>query len=576
MIKDKILKKYIQALKKIGISGSQAFLEDPKYFNFGDYSGTAPLKFSKQLGKSPINIAKDIKNNFEKDNLVEKVEIVKPGFINFWINKKILYNNLSEIINKNELYGKTDIFENKKVLVEFTDPNPFKEFHIGHLYSNIVGESLSRIHEFMNANVKRANYQGDIGLHVAKSIYGMQKNMKEQNISLKEFKNKDIKEKVNFMGKAYVYGANAYDQYKNAKEEIIKLNKKIYELDNSVKELYELGRKWSLQYFEYIYKRLGTKFDFYYFESDMAKIGLKYIEKHIKSHVFEESKGAIIFKGEKYGLHTRVFINSQGLPTYEAKDLGLISAKYNDFPYDLSLIITGNEIKEYFKVILKALEIINPELGAKTHHITHGMVKLKEGKMSSRTGNIITGEELIDKIKENVFLIIKKSKDIPNNQIDNISEKIALSAIKYSFLKVNIGHDITFDFKESLSLEGNSGPYLQYTYVRCKSVLNNSNIDHIELPEADLEKLEKQEINILRRLYKFPEIVIKSGKTYFPNLICNYLYLLAQEYNFFYQKCPILKADKKKKLFRLALTKSVGIVLKNGLYLLGIKTVDKM
>ena len=255
--------------------------------------------------------------------------------------------------------------------------------------SNAIGESLSRIFEFQGAKVKRVCYQGDVGIHVAKAIWGKMEN-----------------EKLNW-GQAYAYGAQMYDEDENARKETIELNKKIYaRTDKNINKLYDAGKKESLKHFGKIYKKLKTKFDYFIFESEVGPIGKKIVEKGLKDKIFEKGEnGAIIFKGEKYGLHTRVFINSEGLPTYEAKDLGLAEIKYKKYKYDQSFIITGNEVNEYFKVMLCAMDKINPDLAKKTKHIGHGMMRLPEGKMSSRTGNVITAETLIAVI---TFILVSK------------------------------------------------------------------------------------------------------------------------------------------------------------------------
>ena len=445
-------------------------------------------------------------------------------------------------------------------MVEFTDPNPFKEFHIGHLYSNVVGESLSRLYESQGATIWRVCYQGDVGLHVAKAIYGMQKladQMPDESAPLSI--------RAQFMGEAYAQGSKDYESNENAKKEINELNKKIYEQDSSIRELYKKGREWSLEYFDSIYQRLGTGFKRFYFESEVGRVGAELVREFLKKDIFEESDGAIIFPGEKYELHNRVFINSLGLPTYEAKDLGLVPTKYKDFPYDRSIIITAQEQVEYFKVVLKALEKINPELASKTTHISHGIVKLPGGKMSSRTGEVITGEWLMDEAVSRI------RKDYPEMN-DKISEKVGLGAIKFAFLKSVIGRDIEFNFDESISLTGESGPYLQYTYVRTKSVIEKNHESRIMNQGKDTESaLNLEELAVLRQLVHFPQIVENAQSKLSPNSVVSYLFELSQRFNLFYQKHRIAGNE-----LRLELTRAVGHTLKNGLNLLGIETVERM
>ncbi|MBN1162561.1 arginine--tRNA ligase [Patescibacteria group bacterium] len=562
-------------------------VEHPENMDFGDYAVNTPLVIAKRIGKSPMEIANGLKEHMvscleqEKDfAFVGSVEVAPPGFLNIVLSQKYLIDTLKDICETADkpggLYGAGTAFENKKVIVEYTDPNPFKVFHIGHLMPNVIGESLSRLIQNQGADVKRANYQGDVGVHVAKAIWGLRKEMDAKNYTLEDLEKMPLNNRIDFLGRAYAVGATAFNEHENAKAEMKELNKKIYDLDPEVKEIYEKGRSWSLEYFETLYKRLGTKFDFYYFERETGDQGLKVSRELLEKDVFEKSEGAVVFRGERYGLHTRVFVNSFGLPTYESKDLGLAKTKYEDFPYDLSLIITSNDIEEYFKVVLKALEFIYPEYASKTIHLSHGMLRLKSGKMSSRTGEIISGDELMNKVRDAVY---KKMED----KDWDIADKVAIAAIKYGILKNNIGGNIIFDEESWLSLTGDTGPYLQYTYARASSVLekmgdkleSDSKIEKLSL--SDTMKINEDESMILRALYVFPEVALAAAAEYSPNKVCTYLNAVARRYNTFYSNNRILDAeDKDLRVLRLAVTMAVKVVMSNGLWLLGIECPERM
>mgnify|MGYP001024963161 CR=1 FL=1 len=567
-----IVEKLEKLIKKVLTQDVEVTFEHPENFEHGDYSSNVALVLGQQTKQNPRELAEKIAGSIEKVKEVERIEVAGAGFLNFFLAKEYLVKEAQKIVEQKEKYGLGA--EKKKVMIEFTDPNPFKEFHIGHLYSNAAGESLSRLLVATGAEVKRVNYQGDVGLHVAKAIWGMQENLKEEGLSLKKLGEKDLSFRMKFLGQSYAKGDKAYVQG-IAKEDIEDLNIKIFAQDKDVQEFYELGRKWSLEAFEQIYKRLGTKFDYYYFESDAAKIGKKIVEDGVKKGVFEKSQGAIIFPGEKYGLHTRVFINSQGLPTYEAKDLGLAPTKYKDFPFDLSLSITGNEQKAYFQVVFAALKEVNSKLGEKMQHISHGMVRLPEGKMSSRTGNIVTGEGLIDEVKSRVQDIMKSSENEMSEEEKEIAvEIIAVGAVKYSLLRISLGRDIIFDFEKSLSLEGESGPYIQYTYARCKSILRQSSLSSKEFNVAELSFEEEK---LLRLLYRFPEVVRSAAQNFSPHMVASFVFDIAQAYNNFYAKNRVLQADtKEQKDFRLLLTAATAQIIQNSLNLLGIKTLERM
>ena len=352
---------------------------------------------------------------------------------------------------------------------------------------------------------------------------------------------------------------------------------------DQITSLYKAGRKWSLDYFETMYEKLGTKFDLYYFESKAGEFGFKAVQDNLRKGVFKKDQGAVIFEGEKYGLHTRVFVNSKNLPVYEAKDLGLAVMKYEDYPYDRSFIITANEVDEYFRVVLKAMEMVDADLANKTTHIGHGMLGFKHGKMSSRTGEIISGRVLLDLVKEKVVEKITQagvSQDegvkLEGEKLRDTAEKVALASIKYSILRSGIGHDIAYDEEEATSLVGNTGPYLLYTCARTSSVLSKAGVLVLDARKSGFE-FDPLELDVLRHIYKFPEQVVLAGERLSPNIIAGFAYDLAQKYNAFYSKIPIIKASTEdERKFRLCLTQAVGQVLANSLNLLGIPVVDKM
>lgn len=569
-----VIKKAIEELAL----GKEFTVEHPADEKMGDYASNVALVLAKEIGRNPRELALDLVNklrdNQELMRIVEKIEPAGPGFINFYLNRSYLLGNLREVFAEGDKYGSNNDFGGEKVIIEYTDPNPFKQFHIGHLMSNAIGESLSRVMEFSGASVVRANYQGDVGLHVAKCIYGIRELLAEKKMDVEDLKNWDLEERVAFMGEAYARGARSYEEVEKVKAEIEELNKAIYKKsDLGVNEIYDLGREWSLTYFEKIYAKLGTKFDQYFFESQVGDRGLQLVKKYMKTGVFEESQGAVIFPGEKYGLHTRVFINKMGLPTYEAKDLALIQLKSERVPYEKSVIVTANEVNDYFDVILKAASLVEPELAAKTVHIGHGMLRLKNGKMSSRTGQVITGESLIADVGAEIKKKMEeteKTKEI--NQIDKVVTKVAIGAIKYSMLKQSPGKDIAFDFESALSFEGDSGPYLQYAYARAKNVLKKGNVKEVGFVET--ESLQNAEEHLIRWIARFPEIVEAAKNNLAPNLLCSYLIELSSRFNLFYGQCKIVGTPEEK--FRLSLTKAMVTVLGSGLWLLGIETVETM
>jgi arginyl-tRNA synthetase len=407
--------------------------------------------------KNPRELSEKIKIELEKNlpKEISKVEVAGAGFINFYLSREFFTESIKDILNKKENWGKNNLLSGKKIMVEYTDPNPFKPFHIGHLMTNAIGESVSRIVEFSGAETVRANYQGDVGPHVAKAIYVLQKNKAVTFSAMAE--NVTVSENAQYIGKCYSDGSNLYDTDENAKKEIEIINKKVYDRsDEEINKIYDWGRKVTLEAFEELYKILGTKFEHYFFESVMAPIGEKIVRENI-GKVFDESDGAIIFHGEKYDskLHTRVFINSQGLPTYESKEIGLTVTKFEKENPDISIVVTATEQAEYMKVVQKAISLIHPDYESRMKHITHGMMKFASGKMSSRKGNIITGESLI---RDSMDIVHEKVKDreLTDEEKNTISRIVGVSALKYSILKSSLGSDIIYDFEKSVSFDGDS------------------------------------------------------------------------------------------------------------------------
>jgi len=582
---EKEIEKIITEDVDLGISASERF-------GFGHYSSNVAFKLAKMREKSPLEVAKELVEKLDptqpsheasagkKSDIFLKVEAAAPGFINFWLKPEIFQKELAVILKEKEDYGRNDNLKGQKTIVEYTDANPFKEFHIGHLMSNSIGEALARIMEWNGAKVKRACYQGDVGMHVAKAVWGWLLAEKNGFLPDHPFEEWTLQEKVGFLGQCYKKGAFHFDLGEAEAKEIAEINKKIYEgKDKVVMEAYRKGRQISLEYFELIYKKLGTKFDYYFFESETEKDGKKIVEANMSDGkdkkgkgIFEKSIGAVVFKGENYGLHTRVFINSEGIPTYEAKELGLAQIKYKKYSYDHSIIVTGNEVNDYFKVLLKVMEIIFPELAPKTKHLSHGMLRLPTGKMSSRTGDVITAEWLIGEVEK---LVDKKmeNQNFDEKTKHEIKEIVSVGAVKYSILRQAIGGDIIFDFAKSISFEGDSGPYLQYAYTRAKSVLEKAGSDKVKFSL----KLVPSEISELEPvLCRFPEVVDRIGKEYAPHYLVTYLIELARVFNAYYAKVKIVDSADQYSPYKVALTSAFMQVMKNGLEILGIKVPERM
>jgi arginyl-tRNA synthetase len=375
------------------------------------------------------------------------------------------------------------------------------------------------------------------------------------------------------LGKAYADGNTAYEADEAAKSEIHEINRQIYEHDPAIEPLWKETRQWSLDYFDMIYKRVGTTFKRFFFESEVADRGLAIAKKAVEDNILVIDDGAIILDGKQHGVDTRVFVNKLGLPTYEGKELGLAELEFTEFGnVDQCIHVVGPEQKSFFQTTFKAEELINPEkFKGKQHHYVYGFVDLKDGKMSSRKGNVLPGVGLLDEVKKNIQEEFKVSEEI--------ADVIAVGAVKYSFLKVEAQKGISFDIKESISVQGNSGPYLQYVYARIQSMVGQEkpgNIDEFA-SSSSLDLLTPEDILVLRKLAFFDEVVAESANSFSPHILCTYLYQLGQSFNSLYEKRSILKEEQPElKKIRIFIIQRVAETLKNGLELLGIRVLSKI
>ena len=545
----------IHALASLGVSDAKPAIEHPSELSHGDYATSAALQFAKQAQKNPRSLAEEIVAALGSIDGVEKVTIAGPGFINFHLSGAEFARGIEEA-RSTDMWGANAREQGKSVMVEYTDPNPFKEFHIGHLMSNAIGESVSRLIQFSGASVTRANYQGDVGPHVAKCLWGI------KALGLDVHSSADL-------GKAYAAGAKAYEEDAGAKAAIDTINKLVYaRTDETVNALYDTGRETSLTHFEELYKLLGTRFDRYFFESASAPRGVELVQSH--KEIFEESDGAVVFKGEKVGLHTRVFLTSLGLPTYETKDLGLLALKREAGRFDESITVTAHEQAEYFKVMIAAAKEIDEikDIAEKTKHITHGMMRFAEGKMSSRTGNVVTGESLIEELR---VVARERAAESRAEDKDALADAVAVAGIKYQILRQSSGKDIIFDRERALSLEGDSGPYLQYAYARAHQIVDRAHAENISATADSSAEAN----DVARLVHRFPEVVEYAASLLEPHLLATYLTRLAGEFNSWYAQEQVLDGTPAA-AHKAALVDAVRRTLKNGLWILGIPAPEKM
>ncbi len=528
---------------------------------FGDYATNLALQLAGKVGKNPRAVAEalvgEIKSQLGDD--VKDVTIAGPGFINIALSDHALATQAKAAPS-----ATSAAYQDKVVVAEYGDPNPFKILHAGHLYTAVTGDAIANLYELAGAKVHRVNFGGDVGLHVGRAMWAILRELGGENPA----KLQDIPEggRAQWMTDRYVQGSTAYEEDETAQKEIVELNKRVYKLhednehDSPFAQIYWTCRQWSYDYFAYFYDRLGVHFEKYYPESENATLGLQTVREQQQKGVYTESDGAVVFRGEDYGLHTRVFVTREGLPTYETKDVGLIMAKWEDYHFDVSLIITANDQADYMKVVVKSIEQFMPELASRTVHLTHGVLKMVGGvKMASRKGNILRATDILDSAAE----ANKKARG------EQVEESSTNAAVKYAMLKQRIGGDVIYDPAESVSMEGNSGPYLQYAHARARSILAKSKAEAADLPD-----LQADERSLARKISEYPEAVNKAVDELMPHHICTYLYELAQTFNRFYEKNRVIGDDRE--AGRKQLVQHYADVLKHGLGILGIVAPDHL
>jgi arginyl-tRNA synthetase len=548
-----------EALVSMGAGDVTFAVEWPADLAHGDFATNAALAASKTLGRAPREIADELVALLKKSlgDDVASIEAAGPGFVNI----TLAHNAIAKVLSEASLsgWGKGDARTGERVAFEYSCPNPFKEMHVGHLMSAVIGEAGARLLENQGARVLRDTYGGDVGPHVAKALWALQrKGLKEPATSSE-------------IGDAYAQGSRAYEESEETKAEIDALNTMLYgtlakpedernDEERSLLETWRHGRDVSLAAHRVVWDALDTHFDYVIHESETTPIGKEKVIEALSQGVFKESEGAVIYDGEKKGLHTLVFLTSRGNPTYEAKDVGLAFLKEERMgPLDHSYITTASEQSGHFAVFLAALEEFAPELAKKTVHVPHGFLRLSTGKMSSRDGNVVTAAGLIEEVI---------AKALEKNEDPLVAHAVAIGAIKYMILRQAPGGDIVFDPETSLSLDGDSGPYLQYALVRARSVLAQSDLkpDASHMPETifDIERL----------LIRYPEVVKRAEALRAPQQVTQYLTNLAGEWNSFYAVERIRGGENE--AYKLLIAQTFVTTMENGLALLGIPVPERM
>lgn len=552
------MKQIVAALQKavqtISEQNTELELTRPD-LQFGDYATNIALRISKELGKNPREVAEQICETVRAENYgwLQKIEVAGPGFINISLTDAALL----EQVNNLEV---AQPYKDKRVVIETNNPNPFKDIHIGHAFNSIVADTVANLLEAGGADLHRVSYHGDVGLHVGKSLWAIFDEVgAKPKESLSGIGSTDDRAKK--LRDWYARGAGMYEEEPGVHEQIEEYTMQSFAPEGDVKYVYDTCKEWSFTYFDEVFKRLGSKpIERRFLESETDKAGREIVEAHI-GDVFEKSEGAIVFKGEPYDLHTRVFISKHNRTLYEARDLGLLKLKQDAFSADQSYIATALEQKEYFKVVFKAAELAVPNLAGKTTNIVTGTVKLTTGKMSSRTGQVVTIEWLFEQLEQAVRA---RSKNKNQQNADGV-----IGAIRYAMLKGRFDSDVVFDIEQSANLEGNTGPYLQYAHARACSILRNS-----KKQPALPQEITADERLLLAKISESSDSFNKAIAELEPHVVCTYLYELSQAFNRFYEQNRVI--DDPREPERLYIVAKYAECLKQGLELLGIPAPEQV
>ena len=577
-------------VEKVEVNFSVDFPQD---LSHGDVTSNVCLVAAKILNKSPKEVYEillpHLTSPYKGEEIVQKVEFANPGFMNFWIKSEIIQKELEVKLGSDDGKFLSKKYYGKRVLVEHTSINLFKQFHIGHLLSNFTGEFVHRIIKEVGGDSVNLSYPSDISIGVAKAIYIIKNN---GGLGQEIFKHSN-KVILTYMGGAYVRGVTEFKKWEenlsdeNNQNKIKEVKDLANNLFNNIEseelEIYNVCKKANIDDFKKFTKMLGSDFENFIYESEAGVEGKRIVLENAgdmgEGKIFSKSEGAIVYIPDeaRKDINTSVFINSEGNPTYLAKDIGLLALKFEKYNPDLSIYIVDNEQTAHFKSVFDAGGKINKKWQEKSVHVSHGRMTFKGKKMSSRLGGVPSGEEVInavlDEVKEKGKESGERFKDFTEEEKEKLQREIALSALRVSILRSKPGVNIDFDPDRATSFEGDSGPYLCYTHARCCSLLEKGGDLLGTVPLLYKERLGEVE----RKVFQFEKIIIDSAEEIAPQKLIKYLFELAGEFNNFYAHNKIIdENDLEKTTYNLYLTTLVQQVLKKGLHLIGVEAPLKM
>ena len=562
-----IIAKQISKTIEINAKELEGYIETPKDSKNGDYAFPC-FRLAKELRKAPPAIANEIKEKLEPVEEIEKVEVA-GGYLNFFINKSTLAEEVLGEISKTEQYGKSIVGEGKNIVIDYSAPNIAKPFHIGHLRSTVIGGALYNIYKYLGYNVTGVNHLGDYGTQFGKLIEGYKMWGEEYDIE---------KDPINELTKIYIRINEACKNDEQILENCRNNFKKLEDGDSYCVEIWKKFRELSLQEFQKVYDLLGSKFDSWNGESFYSDKMPEVIDLLQKTGKLVESQGAKIIDLEDKGINTPCIIEkSNGSTTYATRDLAAILYRARTYDFDKALYVTSYEQVLHFKQVFEVAKLLglDEKYTNGLEHVSFGMVLLPEGKMSTREGNIIKLEELLNEaIYRAKEIIEQKNPDLENKE--EVAKKVGIGSVIFNDMSASRIKDEVFDWNTILNFQGETGPYIQYTYVRTKSVLEKAGY----LPKIENVKIDnlsdEYSMAILKLIYNFEDILIQVTDKNEPSMLARYLIELAKAYSSFYNENKIIVDDKDVQDARVYLTYAVSQVLKQGANLLGIEMPEKM
>lgn len=533
---------------------------------FGDFQTNFAMVNSKVLKSNPRAIAENVVNNLIENDIIEKAEIAGPGFINIFLKEEYL-GGFVKTISK-EKYDFSFLDTNGDVIIDYSSPNIAKRMHIGHLRSTIIGDSIKRIYDYLGYHTVSDNHIGDWGTQFGKLIIGYRK-----WLNIEAYKENAIEE----LERVYVEFSRAAEEDPSLEDLAREELKKLQDGDEENNRLWKEFIQVSLDEYNKLYGRMDVKFDTYYGESHYHSMMPGVVEELKEKGLAVEDQGAqVVFFDEETKLHPCIVQKKDGAFLYSTSDIATIKFRKENYDINKLIYVTDERQQDHFRQFFKITDMLQWDV--KKDHVWFGIMRFADGIFSTRKGNVIRLEQLLDEGKKRALAVVEeKNPGLSPEEKDNIAEVVGVGAIKYADLSQNRQSAVIFEWDKILSFEGNTAPYLQYSYARIQSILRKGQENGKSLREdIDVKLADKAEKALALFITQLPNMVIKASESYKPNLLTDYLFELAKKFNTFYNSCPILNQEDEVLYSRLLLAERTASVLKEGLELLGIKTVDRM